>query len=288
MSGTRRKARECALQILFAADLVETSPLTLSEYYWGEFGFDELHSGSNKLVEDFLADSDKIEASLEKVKTLSKKIAALAELPNLSKDIKGLVNLIGDLRKQYRKFVKTFVNKGEVAEHHLAGTLGDIAVDIGALTRSIKEAIGDGRRGGQSAEKAILKENLESSKKLAETMLSESIAAIEKLMNDLKGSREFGDTLALGAISNIEEVDARIKTRAEHWRIERMAIVDRNILRLAVYEFLHEETPHTVVINEALEIARRFSTFEATQFINGILDAIKQDLESEKTLEKGA
>ena len=65
----------------------------------------------------------------------------------------------------------------------------------------------------------------------------------------------------------------------EERRIERMAIVDRNILRLAVYEFLYEDTPHTVVINEALEIARRFSTFEATQFINGILDAIKHDLE---------
>jgi N utilization substance protein B len=58
-----------------------------------------------------------------------------------------------------------------------------------------------------------------------------------------------------------------------------MAIVDRNILRLAVYEFLYEDTPRTVVINEALEIARRFSTFEATQFINGILDGIKLDLE---------
>jgi N utilization substance protein B len=58
-----------------------------------------------------------------------------------------------------------------------------------------------------------------------------------------------------------------------------MAIVDRNILRLAVYEFLHEPTPRTVAINEALEIARRFSTFEATQFINGILDAIKRDLD---------
>jgi N utilization substance protein B len=59
-----------------------------------------------------------------------------------------------------------------------------------------------------------------------------------------------------------------------------MAVVDRNLLRLAIYEFLFEsDTPKTVVINEALEIARRFSTFEATQFINGILDAIKRDLE---------
>ncbi|MCA1590807.1 MAG: hypothetical protein LC734_10585 [Acidobacteria bacterium] len=54
-----------------------------------------------------------------------------------------------------------------------------------------------------------------------------------------------------------------------------------NVLRLAVYEFLFEDTPHTVVINEALEIARRFSSFEATQFINGILDAIKIDLEND-------
>lgn len=94
-----------------------------------------------------------------------------------------------------------------------------------------------------------------------------------------EATREFADNLTAGTLREIETVDERIKTRAEHWRIERMAIVDRNVLRLAVYEFLFTETPHTVVINEALEIARRFSTFEATQFINGILDAIKHDLE---------
>ncbi len=64
-----------------------------------------------------------------------------------------------------------------------------------------------------------------------------------------------------------------------------MAVVDRNILRLAVYEFMHEPTPRTVAINEALEIARRFSTYEATQFINGILDAIKRDLDQERPQE---
>ena len=91
---------------------------------------------------------------------------------------------------------------------------------------------------------------------------------------------EFSDKLALGAISHLDEIDALIKRRAENWRIQRMAVVDRNLLRLAIYEFLFEsDTPKTVVINEALEIARRFSTFEATQFINGILDAIKRDLE---------
>ena len=95
-------------------------------------------------------------------------------------------------------------------------------------------------------------------------------------------ARDFATRLALGALSRVPELDERIRSRAEHWRIERMAVVDRNVLRLAVFEFLHEPTPRTVAINEALEIARRFSTYEATQFINGILDAIKRDLDQEQ------
>jgi transcription antitermination protein NusB len=95
-------------------------------------------------------------------------------------------------------------------------------------------------------------------------------------------AREFATRLAAGTLQNLELLDDRIRSRAEHWRIARMAIVDRNILRLAVYEFLYEPTPRTVAINEALEIARRFSTYEATQFINGILDAIKRDLDEQQ------
>jgi len=95
-------------------------------------------------------------------------------------------------------------------------------------------------------------------------------------------ARDFATRLAAGTLSHLETLDERIRSRAEHWRISRMAIVDRNILRLAVYEFLYEPTPRTVAINEALEIARRFSTYEATQFINGILDAIKRDLDEEQ------
>src|SRR5918998_3222881 len=98
-------------------------------------------------------------------------------------------------------------------------------------------------------------------------------------------AREFATRLATGALARRDELDERIRSRAEHWRISRMAVVDRNILRLAVYEFLHELTPRTVAINEALEIARRFSTYEATQFINGILDAIKRDLDRERPQE---
>jgi N utilization substance protein B len=94
--------------------------------------------------------------------------------------------------------------------------------------------------------------------------------------------QEFANNLAVGAISHLDEIDNLIRQRAENWRISRMAVVDRNILRLAVYEFLYEPTPRTVAINEALEIARRFSTYEATQFINGILDAIKRDLDEQQ------
>src|SRR5688572_13469381 len=98
-------------------------------------------------------------------------------------------------------------------------------------------------------------------------------------------AREFASRLAAGTLAHLEALDERIRSRAEHWRIPRMAIVDRNILRLAVYEFLYEPTPRTVAINEALEIARRFSTYEATQFINGILDAIKRDLDEQQPQE---
>ncbi len=94
-------------------------------------------------------------------------------------------------------------------------------------------------------------------------------------------TREFSNRLAIGTLREKESIDAKIRSRAQHWRISRMAIVDRNVLRLAVYEFLYEKTPYTVVINEALEIVRRFSSYEATQFINGILDAIKHDLEKD-------
>jgi N utilization substance protein B len=94
-----------------------------------------------------------------------------------------------------------------------------------------------------------------------------------------QGTRDFADNLAKGTLQKVKEIDELIRSRAEHWRIPRMAVVDRNILRMAVYEFVYEPTPRTVVINEALEIARRFSTYEATQFINGILDAVKHDLD---------
>ncbi len=73
----------------------------------------------------------------------------------------------------------------------------------------------------------------------------------------------------------------------ENWRLERLAIVDRNILRLAVYEFLHETgTPPIVVIDEAIEVARRFGGEDSWQFTNGILDAVRKKLEAAGALDR--
>ena len=97
---------------------------------------------------------------------------------------------------------------------------------------------------------------------------------------DAAGVVDFARELVTGAVEHVEEIDEMIKRHAEHWRLDRMATVDRNLLRLATQEFLYEkETPKTVVINEAIEIARRFSAEESPQFINGILDSIKKELE---------
>ncbi len=91
----------------------------------------------------------------------------------------------------------------------------------------------------------------------------------------------FARDLLTGTIEHVEEIDRLIQRHAEHWRLDRMAIVDRNILRLAAQEFMYGDgTPKTVVINEAIEIARRFSSQESPQFINGILDSIKKELEA--------
>ena len=84
-----------------------------------------------------------------------------------------------------------------------------------------------------------------------------------------------------GTVGAAEEIDQRIRSFAEHWRPERMAAVDRNILRLGTFELLyHRETPPPVVINEALEIARKFSDEESVHFINGLLDRIRKEVES--------
>ena len=91
--------------------------------------------------------------------------------------------------------------------------------------------------------------------------------------------RGFADDLFRTAIDKMPEIDELIGTHTQHWRMERMAAVDRNVLRGAVAEFLaYPATPRAVVINEALEIARKFSTPESVQFINGVLDSVGKEV----------
>jgi N utilization substance protein B len=83
--------------------------------------------------------------------------------------------------------------------------------------------------------------------------------------------------LVEGVVAHQEELDALIRQHSEHWRLERMAAVDRNLLRLALYELLHQPAiPAKVVINEAVELAKRYGSEESGSFINGILDRIRQ------------
>ncbi len=90
----------------------------------------------------------------------------------------------------------------------------------------------------------------------------------------------FSNHLLLGAVERAAEADQLISAHAEHWRLERMAGVDRSILRLAIFELLEGQTPPPVVIDEALELARRFSGDQAVQFINGVLDAVRKTVVS--------
>jgi len=93
------------------------------------------------------------------------------------------------------------------------------------------------------------------------------------------GVEEFARALFEGTVAGVEALDRHLREHAENWRLERMAAVDRNILRLALYELLNfPETPPAVVINEAIEIARRFSGKDSMDFVNGVLDAIRKKL----------
>ena len=94
----------------------------------------------------------------------------------------------------------------------------------------------------------------------------------------------FARDLFEGAVNRLDELDRLVRERAENWRLERLAAVDRNILRLALYELLHHpETPPAAVINEALEIARRFSGEDSVEFVNGVLDGIRKALPANET-----
>ena len=101
------------------------------------------------------------------------------------------------------------------------------------------------------------------------------ISTFEELQKSKANTREFATKIFMGTVDNLPKIDDMITAQADNWRLSRMAVVDRNIIRMSVYEFLHEtDTPKLVIIDEAIEIAKKFGTQKSSQFINGILDGI--------------
>jgi N utilization substance protein B len=108
---------------------------------------------------------------------------------------------------------------------------------------------------------------------LTDSPPEEMQAEFEEWRNSSESVREFADRLLRGTLDRLAEIDEELGQQTTHWRLERLAAVDRNILRLAMFELIFEaETPHAVVIDEAIEIAKKFGTKDSGRFVNGVLD----------------
>lgn len=100
------------------------------------------------------------------------------------------------------------------------------------------------------------------------------LESVETLHRAGDEAKSLARELFEGTVRCVVEIDALIVDHSENWRVSRMAVVDRNVIRLALYEWMELGTPKKVIINEALEVAKRFSSPDAVQFVNGVLDAI--------------
>ena len=96
-----------------------------------------------------------------------------------------------------------------------------------------------------------------------------------------QASREFCAQLVVGTLTEIKALDALLEKHAAHWKISRMAVIDRNMLRMATFELLHcSEIPANVTLDEAIELAKQFGTTDSSAFVNGVLDALKKEKSS--------
>jgi N utilization substance protein B len=98
-------------------------------------------------------------------------------------------------------------------------------------------------------------------------------ADFEEWRTATDGIRQFADALLRGTLAHVPEIDQALEQQTAHWRVERLAAVDRNVLRLAIFELLFDaSTPHAVIIDEAIEIAKKYGAEESARFVNGVLD----------------
>ena len=115
------------------------------------------------------------------------------------------------------------------------------------------------------------------SNEVNEDTTPEQIEAFWKLRPLRADAQGFAKELVIGVLDHREAIDALLTEKLENYRLERLAAVDRNILRLAIYEIMfRDDVPKPVVINEAIEIAKRFASTESSSFVNGLLDSIRK------------
>ncbi|PYQ14984.1 MAG: transcription antitermination factor NusB [Acidobacteria bacterium] len=135
--------------------------------------------------------------------------------------------------------------------------------------------MGDRRRGREYALQMLYQVEV------GETGAEETFLTFWEGKNISEDARHFAESLVNGTLRHLSEIDSVLREGLEHWRLPRIAAVDRNVLRLAVYEFLQQpQTPSIVVIDEAIELAKRFGGEESGVFVNGVLDAIRKRLEA--------
>jgi len=129
------------------------------------------------------------------------------------------------------------------------------------------------REGREAAVQFLYQRDLNPNSELAD------LAVFYKMRGLSPAARRFSDVLVPGVLSTQDAIDALIKEHAENYELHRISAVDRNILRLAIYEMLHcPDVPPVVSINEAIEIAKKYSTDESGRFVNGVLDRIRTKL----------
>jgi transcription antitermination factor NusB len=286
-SGTRHKARECALQMLFAWDLAGSGHFA-QRAYWSELGYEQFQSGANTLALSFLTELDTCLRDIDALKARIRSFDNLERISSRGEKLKQLASMVNQTRSSYNAFIERVLDTNRIDPESIheqfpmmRSLLERFDADLKAHIKSLGHKVADDDIKTCDSLIAHIKQSINKQ--------SSILNKVQTLFESTAKAREFATTLADGALSRIEDIDGVIRTRAEHWRIERMAIVDRNVLRLAVFEFIYQDTPNTVAINEALELARRFSSFEATQFVNGVLDAIKQDRQGgEAKAKKGA
>ena len=114
--------------------------------------------------------------------------------------------------------------------------------------------------------------------------IEENTFANENVTDEIK---EFAVELAIGTAYHLSEIDMTLSKLADHWKIDRMAVIDRNILRIALFELLYKsDTPINVIINEAIEIAKKYGDSKSYQFINGILDKAAKEIRKDAVITK--